>query len=69
MWIDEINHDHDRGLAALTEELARYGGSVTVTHQPTEASSSQGVNLFLPEDEYRAHKCREILREWHQAQS
>lgn len=69
MRIEKTNPDPDGGLAALIEELERYGGALTVTDEPAATTSSKVVHLVLPDDDYRAKKCREILRQWHNAQS
>lgn len=68
MWIEAVNPDPNHSFAVLVEELERYGGTLTVTNERSTTSASKVVHLLLPDDEYRAKKCQEVLRQWNNAQ-
>lgn len=68
MRLEHDDPDHDRDFAPLIEELERYGGTLTVADGPSATSPSRAVHLQLPDDEYLAARCREVLQQWHNNQ-
>lgn len=69
MRIPEDDPDHNRGFALLIEELERYGGALTAADGHSAASPSRAIHFHLPDDEYLAAKCREVLKAWHNDQN
>lgn len=67
MLIEETDPDPRRGFAPLIEQLEHYGGTLTVADDQSGTNGPRTVHLHLPDDEYGAKRCREVLKDWHSA--
>lgn len=63
MLIEDFTPEPGRDLVGLIHALEPHGGAFTITSW-TPGPDAPTACLYLPEDEYREKKCRQIIDRW-----